>query len=59
MLFWQVGFGHGPAFAFLLSVDALFEPVGDESAFSGGGFVVRVHLGGVVAEHDGRRLLLE
>ena len=51
MLFGQMGLGHGPAFAFLLSVDTLFKPVGDEGAFAGGGFIVGVHLSGVVAEH--------
>ncbi len=51
MFFWEVTFGHGSAFAFCIAVDTLFEPVGDEGAFAGGGFVVGVHLGGVVAEH--------
>ena len=51
MFFWEVSFGHGSSFAFCIAVDTLFEPVGDEGAFAGGGFVVGVHLGGVVAEH--------
>ncbi len=51
MFFWEVSFGHGSAFAFFIAVDTLLEPVGDEGAFTGGGFVVGVHLGRVVAEH--------
>jgi hypothetical protein len=58
MLFGQMSLGHGPAFALLLSVDALFEPVGDEGALAGGSFIVGVHLGRVVAEHWRKKLVL-
>lgn len=52
MFFGEVSFGNGSAFAFLIAVDTLFEPVGDEGAFAGGGFIVGVHLGGIVTEHE-------
>ena len=51
VLFWEMGFGHGSALPFLLSMNSLFEPVGDEGAFTGGGFVVGIHLSGVMSEH--------
>jgi hypothetical protein len=52
MFFGEVSFCHGSAFAFLIAVDTLFEPVGDEGAFTSGCFVVGVHLGGIMTEHQ-------
>jgi hypothetical protein len=52
MFFGEMSFGHGSAFAFLITVDTLFEPVGDECAFTGRSFVVGVHLSGIVTEHE-------
>ena len=34
MFFGEMSFGHGPAFALLLTVDALFKPVGDQGALA-------------------------
>jgi hypothetical protein len=51
MFFGEMSFGHGPAFALLLTVDALFKPVGDQGALARSGLVVGIHLGGIVAEH--------
>jgi hypothetical protein len=52
MFFGEMSFGHGSAFTFLITVDTLFEPVGNEGTFAGGGFVVGVHLSGIVTEHE-------